>query len=579
MTINIRNIIFVFLLFLITLAPAFAQKKNKEKKKKKANTELSEKDIVNFENYFVDGNKYFMLENYDKAIDYFRKALNINPNSAVVHFKIADSYLLQNKDIEALPFAIRAVELNDTNKYYYLALADAYQKLNKIDDATRTLQKMLKKAPNSAEHIESLIGIYLYQSKFDDALKAIDKFENVYGFNEEISFQRQQIYLRQNKLNDAFAEAKKLADYFPENLNFEANLAQLYFSNNKVEDAEKTCKSILKKDNNHPQANLIMSDIYKSRKQEDKSREHLKIAFKNPEMNIDGKIAILVSFIRMLPNPEIYESTKELALITTEIHPNDFKSHSLIADLYIIGMERDNALKSYNRALELDNSHFKIWQQVIFINSELNDNKSLIKNTEKALEIFPNQTIFWYFNGMANYLEKNNENAAESLEQGAKLAKDDIGMSIQFYSILGDVYNSLKDFKKSDFAYEYVLKHDSLNDHVLNNYSYFLSLRNEKLELAKYLSSKLVKKYPNSSTYLDTHAWVLYKLKDFEGAKKYLEMAMTDSPSGTVIEHYGDVLFQLGIKDKALEQWKAAKDKGGASDLIDKKIADKKLYE
>lgn len=578
MILNFRNIYILIISLFLAISPVFAQKKKKEKGKKDKN-ELSERDRISFENYFFDANKYYLLENYEKSLDNFKKAYNINPNSAVVNFKIADLYLQLDKPIEAQPYALKAIELNDTNKYYYLALADVYQKQNKLDDAAKVLQKLLKKIPNSSEYLESLIGIYLYQNKLDDALKALDKFENTYGFSEEISFQKQQIYLRQNKFTEVFAEAKKLADYFPDNLNYEANLAQLYFSNNKIEEAEKVCSNILKKDPNHPQANLILSDIWKSKKQEEKSREHLKKAFSNPDMNIDGKMAILVGYIRMLPNPEIYDITKQLALIVIETHPTDAKSYAVMGDIYSIGFEREKARDAYKKAVAIDNSHFKIWQQLILLDSELNDNKSLIKNSEKALEIFPNQTIFWYFNGMAHYLEKNNENAAESLEQGAKLAKEDIQMSIQFYSILGDVYHSLKDYKKSDFAYEYVLKNDSLNDHVLNNYSYFLSLRNEKLDLAKYLSKKLITKYPNSSTYLDTHAWVLYKLQDYEGAKKYLEMAVTESSSGTIIEHYGDVLYKTGDKENALKYWKQAKEKGGASELIDKKIAEKKLYE
>jgi hypothetical protein len=39
------------------------------------------------------------------------------------------------------------------------------------------------------------------------------------------------------------------------------------------------------------------------------------------------------------------------------------------------------------------------------------------------------------------------------------------------------------------------------------------------------------------------------------------------------------VLFQLGQKDEAVSQWQKAKKIGDASDLIDKKIRDKKLYE
>ena len=93
------------------------------------------------------------------------------------------------------------------------------------------------------------------------------------------------------------------------------------------------------------------------------------------------------------------------------------------------------------------------------------------------------------------------------------------------------------------------------------------------------MSQHLVRMFPNEATYLDTYAWVLYMLKDYKEAKSYLEKALQFSDDGTITEHYGDVLFQLNEKDKAILQWKKAKEKGGTSDLIDKKITDKILYE
>ena len=49
--------------------------------------------------------------------------------------------------------------------------------------------------------------------------------------------------------------------------------------------------------------------------------------------------------------------------------------------------------------------------------------------------------------------------------------------------------------------------------------------------------------------------------------------------SGTILEHYGDILFKLNDSNKAVEYWQKAKTAGGATELIDKKIADRKLYE
>jgi Tfp pilus assembly protein PilF len=148
-----------------------------------------------------------------------------------------------------------------------------------------------------------------------------------------------------------------------------------------------------------------------------------------------------------------------------------------------------------------------------------------------------------------------------------------------FYGQLGDAYNSLSDHAKSDQSYEAALVNDPNNDHVLNNYSYFLSLRADKLERAKKMSGTLVNKYPKNATYLDTYGWVLYVMGDYVEAEKYLKRAAQLENDGTIIEHYGDVLYKLGKEEEAMIHWKQAKELGGTSDLLDKKINEGTIYE
>ena len=77
------------------------------------------------------------------------------------------------------------------------------------------------------------------------------------------------------------------------------------------------------------------------------------------------------------------------------------------------------------------------------------------------------------------------------------------------------------------------------------------------------------------------YAWVFYQKKDYKNALIWLEKSIKNggSSSATIVEHYGDVLYQLGRNDEALEQWIKAKELGSDSEWIEKKIADKTLYE
>ena len=160
------------------------------------------------------------------------------------------------------------------------------------------------------------------------------------------------------------------------------------------------------------------------------------------------------------------------------------------------------------------------------------------------------------------------------------MANDNPPLKAQIYSNLADTYHSLNRDLESDSAYEKSLKLDPENAYVLNNYSYYLSLRKVNLERAKQMSAYSIKLDPENSSFLDTYAWILFQLSDFATAKDFQEKAIVKNPNNpTLLEHYGDILIELGDKDKAVEYWRKAKTAGSDSKTLDTKIASQKYVE
>ena len=224
---------------------------------------------------------------------------------------------------------------------------------------------------------------------------------------------------------------------------------------------------------------------------------------------------------------------------------------------------------------------FTVWQQIFFINSDLQDFESLKTYTEEAKEYFPNQALVYFFNGLAYQQTKDYDNAEKAYNRGVKMAGENIELKSQFYSNLGDVYNELKQYKESDDNFEKALALNSRNAYVLNNYSYYLSLRGEQLEKAAEMSKRSNEISPGNSSFLDTYAWIMYKDGKYKEAKEWQLKAIeaSDRPSATLLEHLGDILFKLGEKTAAVEKWEEAAQLSGGSEFLPKKIADKQLYE
>ena len=543
--------------------------------------QLSEREREQSESLFVEGVKYVLLEDYPKALENLQRAYALNPDNAAINYKIAEANLLSGNLRDATNYAEAAIRLETKNAYYYLLLAQIQVSQKQYEGASKTYATLIKQVPNSNSYLFNLADLYLAQNKLPEALTTLEQAEKEFGQVDEVSFKKQQIYLKQNKLDLALAEGEKLIKANPNESRYVLAQAEMYASNNRLTDAVRVAQQALRLDPDNPQAHLIMAEVYRQQSQPDQAAQQLKLAFASPALSIDERVRILVGYIKQLPNPKesVNQLARDLAAATVKTYPKEAKSYAVAGDIQTLTDRKKEARNTYLQALRYDNSKFQIWQQVVLIDAELNQTDSLLVHTDRALELFPNQASLWFYNGVANLLKKKPQKGVKALEHGRKLVVNNPELLGQFDAQLGDAYHELHDYEKSDAAYEAALVSDPNNVQVLNNYSYFLSLRGEKLDKAKQMSGKVVKQFPESDTYLDTYAWVLYKMKDYAGAKVSLEKVIPTTKDASVIEHYGDVLYQLGEKDKAVAEWQRARKTGSTSNLLDRKIKDHKLYE
>ncbi|MBQ1695702.1 MAG: tetratricopeptide repeat protein, partial [Bacteroidales bacterium] len=113
---------------------------------------------------------------------------------------------------------------------------------------------------------------------------------------------------------------------------------------------------------------------------------------------------------------------------------------------------------------------------------------------------------------------------------------------------------------------------------VLNNYSYNLAVRGENLAKALEMSTHLVELNPSSPTFIDTHAWVLYKNGKLDEALKYMDDAIAkDNSNAVYYDHRGDIRFSLGKKDEALMDWEKALELDPENSEIEEKVRKKSL--
>lgn len=543
---------------------------------------LSEQDKMKYDFMFFNANKERMIGNYQLSAGLFLQCIELDPTQPTAYYELANIFDLTNQNKEAIIYAQKAVSLNGENYWYRFLYAHLLQKSNNIDEAVKQYQILSQKNPHNIDLLYNLAGTQLYSGKYEEALKTYNKLEAEVGISEEISLQKQKIYIKLNNIEKAAEELTKLSNHFPDETKYQGYLADMYLVNNMPDKAFEIYKQILEKDPNDPYSHLALYEYYKNKGEKEKASQEIKQVFENKEFNIDTKMQILLTYYAESESKtEIKQDAYDLSKLLIQAHPDDAKAYTIYADFLYRDKKMDGAKENYLKAIELDSSRFALWSQVMFIESEMQDFDGMLIHSKMALELFPNQPLFYFFYGASNIQKKNYQEAIDYLVIGKDFVVSNPPLLAQFYANLGDSYYRIKDHKNSDKYYEKALEIEPNNIYVLNNYSYYLSLRGENLDRAEALSLKANEIEPNQPNYEDTYAWILYKQGKYVAAKEWLEKAVENggNSNAVILEHLGDVNAKLGNIDKALELWNKAKLAGETSELIDKKIADKKLYE
>lgn len=520
-----------------------------------------------------------MLGDYKTAITQYSDYIRLNRNNPTVYYELSRLFMEVRNPAYSLGFARRAVQLDTSNKWFRMALADAYTVNEMFDSAAVVYGQLSRQYPQDDDLLFNK-GMSLSKGRhFSEALEVFDTIESRVGVVEDLVFQKQRIFMRLNMVDKAAAEVRKLTRQEPGELRYWGLLAEIYDAAERVPEARAVYDTILQIDPYHPRALIAIANYEKKNGNEPKYRAFLMKAFQNKEYNIDEKISFVYPYLQMLET----DTTKRaegllLTGLIVEAHPREAKAYALRADMFSQADRPDSALVNYKKAISLDSTRFSVWYQLMWMYSRTEQTDSLLRVSAHVTRQFPKEFMGFYFNGLANYFRQRYDTAIQSLNTALAIGGEKRFVA-DVYALLGDAYHASGLHARSDSSYDMVLTLRPKDHIVMNNYSYYLSVRGDNLEKAEQLSRRSLELKPESPTYMDTYAWILFRMGKYQQARSWIEKAMQYPEARQdpdVLEHYGDILFNLNEKDKAVEYWQLAKAKGANSQGLARKIAEKR---
>lgn len=536
-----------------------------------------------FDYYFYDALSAKAQGKFDEAFDLFQHCNKLDSTNANVLSELSGFYNVLQEKAKAVEYLNKAVKQDPENYYYNMMLASLNKDLDQKEEAIDIYNKLLKLYPQKTDIYMSLAEAYNDNGELKKAIEALDELEKNVGIRETITLNKFRLYSMLSEKKKAFDEIENIIKKNPDNLSYILLLGDLYMQDNQLDKALEQYNKVKVIDKDFPSLVLSMVNYYEKSGNPKLAQEEIRNALVSPMFEVDMKLQLLTRYISMLQaNQTDTKIANPLFVTLFDQHPHNPQLNFLYGSVLLLQENKEEAMKQFELYTQAEPENPAGWEQMLRI--ALPDSLDrVVTITENALKYNPEAFQFYFYLGGAKYQQGKYKEALTIFEKALEIIGDENPpVKSDIYGQIGDLNYHLGNKQIAFENYDKALKINPQNLGVLNNYSYYLSIDNKDLDKAELMSGITVKAEPTNPTFLDTYGWVLFKQGAYTMAKIYIENAVKYSEkdlSAEVLEHYGDILFKTDEPEKALEQWKKAKEVGSESKTLDKKIKTKKYVE
>lgn len=511
------------------------------------------------------------------AFDLLRHALVLDSTQAAAYSEIAPFYFLWRDNRSGYRALLQAVKYDPDNRWYALAAAQCAMQVKDYTRAEALYAALLQKKPSDMELLDRLTDVCLLKGEPQKALDAYDRFEQQYGANETTILQKARIYHLMQEKERSYEEMERLIAEQPHNTAYITLLGDLYLDAARFDDAWRTYMRVRAIDPDNETIHLSLLNYYRLRNDKEAYKAQADTLLLQSDIDMADKLSLVAEVVPVLAQDTAM--LDDLLSRLCERYPNEVDLRKIYSELLVKWDKYDEAQEQVLVALDIAPDE-ELWNFLFGLLFEKNDNAAVAEYARRAIR--ENPTVGRYYLIAASTLlqEEDNAEAEKMVEAGLAVPEiiADPLMRSEFLALSADILYRQGSKDEAYARYEEALKYNPQNYGALNNYSYYLAFDGRDLAKAERMSGETVKAEPDNATYLDTYGWVYFRQERYTLARVYLKKAidLSKQPSAELYEHYGDVLAVTGNEAEAVEWWKKSLAAGGGSELLQRKIAEKK---
>src|SRR5438270_7689530 len=515
--------------------------------------------------HFVEGMVFEENCTMDRALDAYRKVLNVDPGQPQLAARVAGLLIQEDDFPQAIDVLKDAIKANPNNAEPYQQLAFIYARyLKKTDQALDYANRAIALNPRDVEAYQRLVEIEVAAGQEKKALEALDRATKVR--NNDPTF-----WSRLGKLYVA--------------LLFESD------SQPKPDELKRIKELFKKAAENAGDDPSILKDVADYYAASQQLKEAIPIYLRVLELQPDDANArekLATGFVLTNQRGKAVEMLEQII----KEHPDKYQCYDLLAQVL------DDDARSLLRANRVEDAKARFakaaanYEQSLLINPNhpgtyLHLAELLLgplKNAARGVQLlaearhrFPGAPEIVYYLAIAQREAKQSQQAVATFEEAlreAQMDSDDDVVNAKFYFNYGAAAEQAGLYEKAAELLRKSIALDPANSAEAYNYiGYMWADHNMNLDEAETMIKRALESEPNNASYLDSLGWVEFRKGKFDQALSDLLRAAkaVERDDPVVFEHIGDTYLKLNRVREALDAWQKAL----ALDPKNKTLADK----
>ena len=496
------------------------------------------------QDHFIIARDFERRGDREAARQYYEYAYEFWPKSSFLRKILVDRYMATEEYVKALALFGDDPRLDDLTSEEKRVLGRIYRRLG--DDA-RAAEAVEALGGDKSEEDLYLLGL-LYHSvgEKSKSLRSFREFFERSEFSAGDGLQIVQFNIVERRFADAESLTVVLRDVYPDNAEVVALLGTIKYMSGDTASAVRIFGEALALDSLNEEALRTLARINVVRDNYKEAIGYYRRLTAQARIGAPYRrgLALLLFHMKDYAGAEKLIDTliMESGAETSKDLPGAQELHLYRGLIYSQTKRTEKAAAAFRAAIALDPLYEDAWRELCYLYILGKDKDKAHTAVEQYNAAFPGAGAGWRFRGYVFNMKEKYDDAVAALRRAVRIDSTD------YYSWfeMGSILEKQKRIDEAAVAFRNVLRIRPSDAQAANYLGYMWADADVMLDSAKLLIEIALEKEPKNGAYLDSYAWVFYRMGDYEKALLYINKAIEQMDDDPVpYEHLGDILFKM----------------------------------